>query len=25
VRLGNALTAGPADAIWKVWLAGTPK
>ncbi len=25
VRLGNAFTAGPADATWKVWLAGPPK
>jgi arsenate reductase-like glutaredoxin family protein len=22
VRLGNAFSAGPADATWKVWLAG---
>jgi arsenate reductase-like glutaredoxin family protein len=25
VRFGNAFTAGPADATWKRWLAGTPK
>jgi len=23
VRFGNAFTAGPADATWKSWLAGT--
>jgi arsenate reductase (glutaredoxin) len=22
VRFGNAFTAGPADATWKIWLAG---
>ena len=25
VRFGNAFTAGPADATWKVWLIGTEK
>jgi arsenate reductase-like glutaredoxin family protein len=25
VRLGNAFTAGPADATWKAWLAAEPK
>jgi arsenate reductase len=25
VRFGNAFTAGPADAMWKIWLAGPPK
>lgn len=25
VRFGNSFTAGPADAIWKVWLTGAPK
>jgi arsenate reductase-like glutaredoxin family protein len=25
VRFGNAFTAGPADATWKSWLAGTTK
>jgi arsenate reductase-like glutaredoxin family protein len=25
VRFGNAFTAGPADATWKAWLAGTAK
>ena len=25
VRFGNSFTAGPADAIWKDWLAGAPK
>jgi arsenate reductase len=25
VRFGNAFTAGPADSIWKTWLAGGPK
>jgi arsenate reductase len=25
VRFGKSFTAGPADAIWKVWLAGDPK
>jgi arsenate reductase-like glutaredoxin family protein len=24
VRFGNSFTAGPADAIWKAWLAGAP-
>jgi arsenate reductase (glutaredoxin) len=25
IRFGNAFTAGPAEATWKSWLAGTPK
>jgi arsenate reductase (glutaredoxin) len=25
VRMGNTFTSGPADAIWKAWLASTPK
>jgi arsenate reductase-like glutaredoxin family protein len=25
VRLGNAFTAGPAETVWKGWLAGTAK
>lgn len=25
VRFGEAVTAGPADATWKAWLAATPK
>ena len=25
VRFGNSFTAGPADATWKDWLAGTAK
>ena len=25
VRLGNAFTAGPAEATWKTWIAGMPK
>jgi arsenate reductase len=25
VRFGNAFTAGPADAIWKAWVAAAPK
>ncbi|HEU6440647.1 MAG TPA: ArsC/Spx/MgsR family protein [Terriglobales bacterium] len=25
VRFGNAFTAGPADATWKIWLAGITK
>ena len=24
VRLGESVTAGPADATWKAWLAATP-
>jgi arsenate reductase (glutaredoxin) len=25
VRFGESVTAGPADATWKAWLAATPK
>ena len=25
VRMGNAFSAGPADTIWKTWLAAAPK
>jgi arsenate reductase len=25
VRFDNAVTAGPADSIWKAWLAAAPK
>jgi arsenate reductase len=25
IRLGNAVTAGPAEATWKAWLAALPK
>jgi arsenate reductase-like glutaredoxin family protein len=25
IRFGNAFTAGPADATWRTWLAGTAK
>jgi arsenate reductase-like glutaredoxin family protein len=25
VRLGNAFTAGPAEATWRAWLATAPK
>jgi arsenate reductase-like glutaredoxin family protein len=25
VRFGNAFTAGPAEATWKVWIAEMPK